>query len=270
MLGSCQQLMRGSDLDPWLLIAILAGFLSLVFNCICPSSRMAEVSRSEKLIPRSLANMTQNTKHWLMTISKMCYIDVLRTRIDDSVFYLARTWFQSPIFILAIRFGQEQSKCRLLPVRLLDIDVGDLGPRLGGVRGPGGHLCGLASGLQPPLEVWPVTGAREYHLGHLHGTAGILTNVHIAIRFGDKSLLHARYINLFMLWSIHKQQNEIWTRFCINKTASKVHLLKFSDESKHSFARCNLKWSLEERDFDFFFYCGQTKARYFSFQIQGF
>ena len=84
-------------------------------------------------------------------------------------------------------------------MRLLDIDVGDLGPRLGGVRGSGGHLCGLASGLQPPLEVWPVTGAREYHLGHLHGRAGILTNVHIAIRFGDKSLPHARYINLFML-----------------------------------------------------------------------
>lgn len=176
MLGSCQQLMRGSDLDPWLLIAILAGFLSLVFNCICPSSRMAEVCRSEKLIPQSLANMTQDTKHWLMTILKMCYIDVLRTRIDESVFYLAHTWFQSPIFVLAIRFSQEESKCRLLPVRLLDIDVGDLGPWLDGVRGPGGggHLCGLAPGLQPPLEVWPVTGPGEYHLGHLHWTAAKL------------------------------------------------------------------------------------------------
>ena len=60
-------------------------------------------------------------------------------------------------------------------MRLLDIDVGDLGPWLDGVRGPGGggHLCGLAPGLQPP-EVWPVTGPGEYHLGHLHGTAAKL------------------------------------------------------------------------------------------------
>ena len=61
------------------------------------------------------------------------------------------------------------------------------------------------------------------------------------------------------------------TRFCINKTASKVHLLKFSDESKHSFARCNLKWSLEERDFDFFsFIVDKQKLDIFLFKYRDF
>ena len=129
----------------------------------------------------------------------MCYIDVLRRRINDSVFYLAHTWFQSPIFVLAIRFSQEQPECRLLPVRLLDIDVGNLGPRLGGVRGPGagGHLSGLLTpGLEPP-QVGPVTGAGEYHLGRLHTKTEKMTNAATAIRLGDIKFASSMYRNIY-------------------------------------------------------------------------
>ena len=74
-------------------------------------------------------------------------------------------------------------------MRLLDVDVGNLGPRLGGVRGPGagGHLRGLAPlapGLEPP-QVGPVTGAGEYHLGRLHTKTEKMTNAGTAIRLGD-------------------------------------------------------------------------------------
>ena len=73
-------------------------------------------------------------------------------------------------------------------MRLLDIDVGNLGPGLGGVRRPaaGGHLSGLTltPGLEPP-QVGPVTGAGEYHLGRLHTKTEKMTNAETAIRLGD-------------------------------------------------------------------------------------
>ena len=59
-------------------------------------------------------------------------------------------------------------------MRLFDIDIRNLGPGLAGLAGlagAGGHLSGLGPGLEPPLQVWPVTGAGEYHLGHLHSSA---------------------------------------------------------------------------------------------------
>lgn len=44
-----------------------------------------------------------------------------------------------------------------------------------------------------------------------------------------------------------------------------MHLLKFSDESEYSFARCNLKWYLEKKILSIFVH----KQKLDIFQIQG-